>query len=131
MAAQLGTGGEAPLLLVVEDDQGIRDVMRIALESEGYRVCTAADGEEALRSIAEAPPALVVLDLGLPVVDGEALAAYIRTTYGRTVPIVVVSATSNAEARPWRLGARAYIQKPFELEELLSTIERVLAEPQV
>lgn len=120
--------GAQPLILVVEDDQGIRDVMRLALESDGYRVQTAADGEAALRCIAEAPPSLVLLDLGLPLLDGEGIAAYIRATYGRTVPIVVVSATANAEARPWRLGARAYIQKPFELDDLLSTIHRVLAE---
>ncbi len=116
----------AKLILVVEDDVGIRSAICMALEAEGYRTVAAADGREGLTWLEIDQPALILLDLGLPVVDGEAVAAYVKSHYGAAVPISIVSATAQSDARPWRLGSRAYIHKPFELAELLGTIARVL-----
>ena len=120
----------ARVILVVEDDPGIQGAICLALEAEGYATITAGDGREALTRLEHAQPALVLLDLGLPVVDGEAVAAYVKRRYGSAVPIVVVSATAQTDARPWRLGSRAYIRKPFELADLLGTIHRVLEDGQ-
>jgi DNA-binding response OmpR family regulator len=116
---------QAPLL-VIEDDAAIRAMMCAALQDDGLSCEAAADGREALTRLSEHRPAAVLLDLGLPHADGEAVAAYIQAHFGDSVPIIVVSATAQFEARPWRLGARAYVQKPFELDDLLGTVHRVL-----
>ncbi len=117
-------------LLVIEDDAAIRALMCAALQDDGLACVAAADGREALTKLSEQRPAAVLLDLGLPHADGEAVAAYIQAHFGDTVPIIVVSATAQFEARPWRLGARAYVQKPFELDDLLGTVHRVLGQEQ-
>ncbi len=113
-------------LLVVEDDAAIRAMMCAALREDGLPCEAAADGREALTRLSAEQPAAVLLDLGLPHADGEAIAAYIQAHFGDTVPIIIVSATAQFEARPWRLGARAYVQKPFDLDVLLGTVRRVL-----
>src|SRR5579885_1454920 len=115
-------------LLVIEDDAAIRALVCAALQDDGLACVAAADGREALTRLSEQRPAAVLLDLGLPHADGEAVAAYIQAHFGDTVPIIVVSATAQFEARPWRLGARAYVQKPFELDDLLDTVRRVLGQ---
>ncbi|HZQ36546.1 MAG TPA: response regulator [Dehalococcoidia bacterium] len=120
---------QAPLL-VIEDDAAIRALMCAALQDEGLACEAAADGREALAKLSEQRPAAVLLDLGLPHADGEAIAAYIQAHFGDSVPIIVVSATAQFEARPWRLGARAYVQKPFDLNVLLDTVHRVLGQEQ-
>lgn len=120
---------QAPLL-VIEDDAGIRAMVCAALSDDGLPCEAAADGREALEKLDAHRPSAVLLDLGLPHADGEAIAAYIQAHFGDTVPIIVVSATAQFEARPWRLGARAYVQKPFDLEVLLGTVRRVLGQEQ-
>ncbi len=115
-------------ILVIEDDASIRELIGMALENEGFSYRTAADGQEALSRIEEEQPALLLLDLGLPVADGEAVAAFTQHRYGGSVPIIVVSAVAQMDARTWRIGARAFVHKPFDVDHLIDTVRRVLAE---
>jgi DNA-binding response OmpR family regulator len=119
-------GEEAPTaagpVLVVEDDYEIRRMIRWLLEDEGLTVETAGDGEEALHQVMDHRPALVVLDLNLPIVDGEEVAAAVRAAYGDSVPIVVVSSDTNRSARARRVGAVEALRKPFEIEDLVEAV---------
>lgn len=114
-------------VLVVDDDPHIRRLLEWALEDEGIVVETAADGYEAIARLAQRRPALVVLDMGLPGVDGYAVAESLRATYGGAVPILVLTADGRAAAKAQRVGAFAYFPKPFELDELIATVQRGLA----
>lgn len=119
----------APLaqVLVVDDDPDVRGMIAWALEEEGLQVSIAADGRQALARFAAARPSLVVLDLGLPGVDGQGVADGLRHAYGNGVPIVVVSADGHAAAKARRAGAHAYLHKPFEIAELVGIVRRLLA----
>src|SRR3954451_15001315 len=93
--------GEADLLsqarvLVVDDDPEIRDVVRWLLEDEGFTVETASDGRDALERATQARPALIVLDMGLPILSGEEVAMRLQVYYHEPPPIVVVSADGRA-----------------------------------
>ncbi|MHB8575031.1 MAG: response regulator [Dehalococcoidia bacterium] len=120
--------GHVAPILVVEDDPDIRAAVALALEDDGLPYVLASDGGEALARLDELQPALVLLDLNLPVVDGEAVAAFAHNRYGRDIPIVVVSATAHMNARPWRIGPRAYLHKPFDVDELLRTVHRLIGD---
>jgi two-component system, OmpR family, response regulator MprA len=107
-------------VLVVEDDEAIADVVRRALRQEGHQVRTAADGVEALELSLEFVPDLVVLDLGLPRLDGVEVSRRLRAE--SDVPILILTARSEVEDRVEGLdsGADDYLVKPFELSELLA-----------
>ena len=112
-------------VLVVEDDRMVRELICDALEDEGISVDSAADGPEALEHIYASQPGLVLLDLRLPVLSGEQVADGVRARYDGDVPIVVMSSYyPAAEAR--RLRASAFLDKPFHLDDLVSTVRRVL-----
>ena len=114
-------------ILVVEDDPRIREIIRWALEDEGYAVTTAADGRQALERAAAAPPALVVLDMMLPILDGPAVAAGLRAAPRPMPPIVLVTADGRAAEKAARVGAFAYLHKPFDLDDLIAVVRRGLA----
>ncbi len=129
--AAAGTGRTAigrGAVLVVDDDPDMRLMMRWALEEEGLSVATAGDGRAALARIAEQRPALVVLDMSLPLVDGYGVAQGLRTAYGEDVPIVLVTADGRAAEKARRTGARAYLHKPFEVDDLVHAVSRILGE---
>jgi DNA-binding response OmpR family regulator len=107
-------------ILVVEDDEAIADVVRRALRQEGHEVRSAADGVEALTMADEFVPDLVVLDLGLPRLDGAEVCRRLRAE--SDVPILILTARSETEDRVGGLdsGADDYLVKPFELSELLA-----------
>ena len=107
-------------ILVVEDDEAIADVVRRALRQEGHDVRSAADGVEALTVADEFVPDLVVLDLGLPRLDGVEVCRRLRAE--SDVPILILTARSETEDRVEGLdsGADDYLVKPFELTELLA-----------
>jgi two-component system OmpR family response regulator len=117
---------DAPVL-VVDDDPTIRQLLRWALEDEGIAVETAADGWQALSYIARRRPALVVLDMGLPGADGYQVADSLRAAHGPNVPIVVITADGRAATKAAGVGAFAYFHKPFELGDLVATVQRGLA----
>jgi DNA-binding response OmpR family regulator len=113
-------------VLVVEDDEAIADVLRRSLRAEGHEVRSAADGVEALRAAEEFAPDLVVLDLGLPRLDGLEVAKRLRAD--SDVPILMLTARTETEDRVEGLdsGADDYLPKPFERAELLARIRALL-----
>ena len=117
---------ESPRVLVVEDDTDIAGVLRRQLDKEGYQVRVAADGEEALEESSLFEPDAVVLDLGLPRLDGVEVARRLRA--GGDVPILILTARDALESRVEGLdsGADDYLVKPFEREELLARIRALL-----
>ncbi len=117
---------EAPLILVVDDEQSYRDALRIALEREGFRVEVAADGAEAIARFDAVRPALVLLDVMLPRISGVDVCREIRTR--SQVPIIMVTAR-NAEIDAvvgLEVGADDYVTKPFRLRELVARVRAAL-----
>lgn len=110
-------------ILVVDDDPLVRQAICWALEDEGLPVEAAADGREALERAARHRPALVVLDVILPVMDGYEVAAELRARHGE-IPILAITASGGVAAKARRMGAFAYLSKPFEMDELLTTVLR-------
>jgi CheY-like chemotaxis protein len=111
-------------ILVVDDDPSILAVVTEILGFEGYPVCTASNGAEALAAVDDANPALVLLDMRMPVLDGWGFAQELRQR-GVHVPIVVMTAAQDAKRWSEEIGAEGYLAKPFELTQLLDVIERV------
>lgn len=109
-------------VLVVDDDPQILRALRINLTAHGYAVCTAADGTAALRLAADRHPDVVVLDLGLPDLDGTDVIAGLRGW--STVPIIVLSARVDAADKVDALdaGADDYVTKPFGMAEFLARL---------
>jgi DNA-binding response OmpR family regulator len=112
----------ARTILVVDDETTLRETLAEALESEGYRVVTAADGREALTRFREARPDLVLLDLMLPELSGVEVCRVIRAESG--VPIVMLTAKDSEVDKVvgLELGADDYVTKPFSLRELTARI---------
>lgn len=110
-------------VLVVEDDESIRDVFRLALEMEGYHVRTAGNGEEALNVLQSQPnPCLILLDLMMPVMNGWDFADIVKKTPSlASIPIVVVTAFSEMSNG---IKALEFIKKPVELKKLLATVRQ-------
>ncbi len=116
-------------VLVVDDEPDIRLILQARLEAAGYRVETAGNGLEALNRIRTQPPDLVILDLMLPGMDGFAVCAMLKRDQRFShIPIVILSARSQVQDKKTgaSLGADAYITKPFQPQELLSTIEQLI-----
>lgn len=113
-------------ILIVEDDEDIVDVLRRTLRAEGYEVRAAADGPEALENLADFVPDLVILDLGLPGMDGMEVCNRIRKT--SEVPVLMLTARADPEDRVAGLdtGADDYLVKPFDRSELLARIRALL-----
>ena len=117
---------DAPLILVVDDEQSYRDALRVALEREGFRVELAADGMEALERFDAGRPSLVLLDVMLPRVSGVDVCREIRAK--SQVPIIMVTAR-NAEIDAvvgLEVGADDYVTKPFRLRELVARVRAAL-----
>ena len=111
-------------VLIVDDDPDMVTIIRIMLDDAGYQVRSARNGKEALESVAAKMPAVVLLDILMPVMDGWQCARELRARYGRRVPIVVVTAAEHAGARAAQVGGDDVLAKPFEMAELLRIVAR-------
>ena len=111
-----------PSVLVIDDEAQIRRLLRVCLESNGYRVIEAATGEEGIRQAAQYPPDIVILDLGLP--DMEGVAVLKRLREWSRVPVMVLSVRDREDDKIAALdnGADDYVSKPFSTGELLARL---------
>ena len=116
-----------PLVLVVDDEPAIRVALERALRLEGFAVSTAGGGQEALTVVAQRPPAVIVLDVVLPDLDGRTVAARLRAS-GDQTPICILSARDEVGDRVAGLqaGADDYLVKPFAVEELVARLQALL-----
>ncbi len=113
-------------VLIVEDDPSIALVEQKALEHDGFAVSTVATGEEAVKLVAESPLDLVILDQGLPDIDGREVLRLIRTTSRVPVVIVTARAAESEIVESLDLGADDYVVKPFSTPELMARVRAVL-----
>lgn len=123
MLIELGQGGTiVHRILVVEDEAPIADILKFALEHEGYEAIIAEDGNQALISFVEHEPNLVLLDVMLPELDGFAVCREIRRT--SAVPIIMLTARESEvdKVLGLEMGADDYVTKPFSTRELLARI---------
>lgn len=116
------------LVLVVDDDEMIRSLIRMYLEKSGYDIVEATDGEEAKDVFLRHHPCLIILDLMLPKLSGEAFCKWIRDERYNEVSIIMLSAKTRSEDKinGLKIGADGYLSKPFDPGELVAHVEAVL-----
>ncbi|MGH3354530.1 MAG: response regulator [Nocardioidaceae bacterium] len=115
----------SPRVLVVDDSAVIRELISVNLELEGFEVCTAEDGQDALDRVEEIQPDLITLDVVMPRMDGFETVARLRAQAStRDIPVVMVSAAAQEADldRGRALGVNAYITKPFQPDLLVEVI---------
>jgi len=123
-----GRGRSGPLVLVVDDDPGVRQVVRANLEAEGYAVREAGSADEGLASLEEEPPDLLLLDVMMPEVDGWEMLRRVQERYGvGAIPVLVFSGTveERAVADAAVRGARGFLGKPFDLQQLIDQAKQI------
>ncbi|MCW2960078.1 MAG: response regulator with CheY-like receiver domain and winged-helix DNA-binding domain [Thermoleophilia bacterium] len=115
-----------PIILVIDDDPSIRYVLREAFNSVGFEVVEAESGLLGLDALDHRPPALVLLDIMMPGIDGFQVMKYL-TQFGVKIPVLAMSALGpRVEERSMELGASGFISKPFDIRELVVTARRVI-----
>ena len=112
-------------MLVVEDDDELRSLIGVALADAGYAASEASDGAAALAVCRERDPDVILLDLALPGLGGQAFADAYHRTQGRA-KIIVMSGTTTAGETSARVRAAAFLSKPFDVETLLGVVKRVV-----
>jgi two-component system cell cycle response regulator DivK len=126
------SNGASPLVLVVEDFEDNRFMMKRLLEMSGYRVVEAVNGNQAVEAAAREHPDIILMDLSLPLLDGLAATRRIREQQNaRRVPIVAVSAHDSADfhAEALAAGCNEYVTKPIDFDQLVQLLERLTAKP--
>ena len=121
-------GDSRPLVLVVEDFEDNRFMLRRLLEMSGYRVVEAVNGNQAVEKAAREQPDIILMDLSLPQLDGLAATRRIREQQGtRRVPIVAVSAHDSADfhAEALAAGCNEYVTKPIDFDQLVQLLSRL------
>jgi CheY-like chemotaxis protein len=120
-------------VLIADDDETIRAVLKIVLERKGFSVSTARDGRDALDEITRRRPDLILLDLKMPRLNGYQLVAQLKSDENlKTIPIIVITAQSRESDREdaeWarRMGAEGFLTKPFTPDELGERVEEIIA----
>src|SRR5687767_2078635 len=111
-------------ILIVEDHDDLADALRANLRSEGYHAAVASDGRQALAMVRADPPDIVVLDLGIPGIDGLTLLSRLRAE-GHWCPVLILSArdSDSDKVEGFRLGADDYVTKPFRTVELMARVD--------
>lgn len=109
-------------ILVIEDDANIRDVLKLSLEFEGYKVVCAKNGKEGVELLASTDPGLILLDLMMPVMNGWEFVDYLKEkNLFSKYPVIVVSAYSE---RAKAIDCKDFVLKPLELEDLLLSVKK-------
>jgi DNA-binding response OmpR family regulator len=115
-------------ILVVDDDPAILDALQLLLEDAGYRVETSTKDSQHLDSRIEAePPDLIILDILLSGHDGRTICKKLKSQkQTRDIPIILISAHPNAEATAMQAGANGFLAKPFDIDDMLAEVERLI-----
>lgn len=116
-------------VLVVDDDAQVRQVIQWALEDEGFSVSATGDGHQALRLVRDGLPDLIILDLTLPEMSGGEIVRTLRSAVSPQTPVLLITADGQAEFKAQRVGAYAYLRKPFQVQALLDAVRAGLAQP--
>jgi excisionase family DNA binding protein len=126
-----GPGGRpksGPLVLLVDDDERVRELVRVNLEFAGYTVREAGSADEGLSAIEEAKPDLVLLDVMMPQTDGWEMLRKIQEQYGAgAIPVVMFSGQvdEEAQAQAATSGAQGFVGKPFDLQQLIEQTKQI------
>ncbi len=116
-------------ILIVDDDPGLQETLAAIVESEGYEAVVARDGVEALEKLREVEPALMLVDLAMPRLDGQGLIEELERQGRRAdIPIVVLTADVRAKQKALTVRADGYVEKPFRISALLDEIDRLVRE---
>ena len=110
-------------VLVIDDDEGIRDAVVMAASAIGYEVVSAGDGAAALARLATVQPAVILLDMRMPTMDGWAFAQAYEHLPEPRAPVIVMTAAHDAATRAAEINAAAYLAKPFHLADLYACID--------
>jgi excisionase family DNA binding protein len=125
--ARRGTGPQ--VVLVVDDDDRLREYLRVNLEMEGYEVREAGNAKEGLAVLDEEPPDLILLDVMMPGLNGWEMLSRVRERHGRdSIPVVMFSGKVDEEhtAQAEQAGAQAFIGKPFDPQQLIASTKQLL-----
>ena len=123
--------GQRKRILVVDDERDIVKALMIRLQGAGYEVVTAFDGAQGVFMAHKERPDLIILDIRMPAGDGFSVAQRLkRSIHTFTIPVIFLTGSpeKNAEEKAMAMGARFYIKKPYDPEELLDAIKRALEE---
>ena len=114
----------AKTVLVVDDDQDLLNLVALVLETDGFKVQTAADGRAGLAAVELGMPDLILLDMKMPVMNGWEFASEYHARYNGQAPIVVLTAAEDAKRRAKEVGAVGWIGKPFDLDTLVEVVRQ-------
>ena len=126
-----GPGGRegGPIVLIVDDDSRLREYVRVNLEVEGYTVREASSAEEGLAALDETPPALILLDVMMPEVDGWEMLRRVQERHGvGSIPVIMFSGKVDEQslAEAAERGAQAFVGKPFDPQQLIESTKQLL-----
>ena len=124
-----GKGRPGPLVLLVDDDERVRELVRVDLEFEGYTVREAGSAEEGMTAIEEAKPELILLDVMMPHVDGWEMLRHVQERHGvGAIPVIMFSGQVDAAAaaEAGRQGATSFIGKPFDPQQLIESTKQLV-----
>jgi excisionase family DNA binding protein len=125
-----GPGGRdksGPMILIVDDDPGLRAFVRASLELEGYVVKEAGNAEEGLAAVDDEAPDLVLLDVMMPQVDGWEMLRQMQERHGAgTIPVLMFSGKVDAGAEATERGAQGFVGKPFDPQQLIASAKQML-----
>ncbi|MBX3261782.1 MAG: response regulator [Labilithrix sp.] len=110
-------------VLIVEDDEALRELLALILEGEGFEVATAANGREALASIARSLPRIVLLDMTMPLMDGWQFCRELDRRGGPRPQIVVITAATDPARRAGEVDADGWLAKPFDRDALVALVQ--------
>jgi excisionase family DNA binding protein len=124
-----GSGSTGPLILLVDDDERVRELVRVNLEFEGYTVREAGSADEGLAAIEDARPDLILLDVMMPQVDGWEMLRRVQERHGvGAIPVVMFSGKldERSQAEATERGAQGFVGKPFDLQQLIDQTKQIV-----